>query len=60
VQLRTPHAGTPDLPPGARRVAVREWVMLDSLAPDTLLVIDVPAAPPTPREQHDAPVVVEA
>jgi cyclic beta-1,2-glucan synthetase len=60
VLLRTPHAGTPDLPPGARRVAVREWVMLDSLAPDTLLVIDVPAAPPTPREQHDAPVVVEA
>ncbi|MFZ5544112.1 MAG: GH36-type glycosyl hydrolase domain-containing protein [Pseudomonadota bacterium] len=46
--------------PEARQLAVGEWVALDSLPEETVLIVNVPAVPPSPSEPLAAPAAVEA
>ncbi|MED5619412.1 GH36-type glycosyl hydrolase domain-containing protein [Ideonella sp. BN130291] len=59
VLLRAPGAAQ-ELPANARRVAVGEWVAPHTLAPDTLLVVDVPSPRRPPQAHSSEPAAAEA
>jgi len=60
VTLRvTPAHGAPAPLPGARRVAVGEWVAIESLPDGAALVVELPPGQP-PHEREHAPAVVAA
>jgi len=55
----TPAHGAPAPLPGARRVAVGEWVAIESLPDGAALVVELPPGQP-PHEREHAPAVVAA